>query len=217
MIPLLLSALVALTVIIERIMTFRKQHVAREIWTEILRLIQSNRFHEASKICQENLGPITAVLLAGIREFTNPIEQLELAMKNQAEAWIPQLEKRIEILDTVITAAPLMGLLGTITGMMGSFQILTEKGINEPNAITGGVAEALIATAAGLMIALVCLVAYNYLNSRVKTSIYEIESAASELLSIRMHAGTKLSAATNRPQAPNHTQAQTREPIHEVN
>jgi biopolymer transport protein ExbB len=107
-------------------------------------------------------------------------------MKNQAEEWMPLLEKRIDVIDTVITAAPLMGLLGTITGMMGSFQVLSEKGVNEPNAITGGVAEALIATATGLVIALVCLVAFNYLSGRVKTFIYEVESVASKLIEARM-------------------------------
>jgi biopolymer transport protein ExbB len=107
-------------------------------------------------------------------------------MKNQGEEWIPLLEKRIEIIDTVITAAPLMGLLGTITGMMGSFRILSEKGVNEPNAITGGVAEALIATATGLVIALICLVAYNYLSARIKEFIYEVEGASSKLVEARM-------------------------------
>jgi biopolymer transport protein ExbB len=70
--------------------------------------------------------------------------------------------------------------------MMGSFEILSEKGINEPNAITGGVAEALIATATGLIIALFCLVAYNYLSNRVKVFIYDVESAASRLVEIRL-------------------------------
>ena len=107
-------------------------------------------------------------------------------MKNRAEEWIPILEKRIDVIDTVITAAPLMGLLGTITGMMASFKVLSEKGVNEPNAITGGVAEALIATATGLVIALVCLVAFNYLSARVKLFIYDLESAASRLTELRM-------------------------------
>jgi biopolymer transport protein ExbB len=69
---------------------------------------------------------------------------------------------------------------------MGSFQILSEKGVNEPNAITGGVAEALIATATGLVIALICILAYNYLSSKVKAAIYDIESLASKLIETRL-------------------------------
>jgi biopolymer transport protein ExbB len=113
---------------------------------------------------------------------------MELSMKNRAEEWIPRLERRIEVVDTVITAAPLMGLLGTITGMMSSFRVLSENGVNEPHAITGGVAEALIATATGLVIALLCLVAYNHLSSRVKSFVCEIESAASRLIEARLAA-----------------------------
>src|SRR4029077_9683345 len=117
----------------------------------------------------------TMVLSAGLEHFSNPVTEMELSMKNRAEEWMPVLEKRIEVLDTVITAAPLMGLLGTITGMMASFRVLSEKGVNEPNAITGGVAEALIATATGLVIALVCLIAYNYLSTQIKLFIYQLE------------------------------------------
>ena len=107
-------------------------------------------------------------------------------MKNEGESWIPLLEKRIHILDTTITIAPLMGLLGTIMGMMGSFKVLTNSGMNDPYSITGGIAEALIATATGLVIALVCVIANNYFNTLVKNNIYEMESAASRLLEARM-------------------------------
>src|SRR5271156_546114 len=120
---------------------------------------------------------------------------MELAMKNRAEEWMPVLERRIDVIDTVITAAPLMGLLGTITGMMSSFRVLSEKGVNEPNAITGGVAEALIATATGLVIALICLVAYNYLSRRIKEFIYEIEGAASKLMEARIVSERRMRAS----------------------
>ena len=187
MYPLLLSALIALTVIIERVFLFQKVYkTSPATVTEVFRHIQANQLNKASELCQQGETPLHSVLLAGIEHFHSPVEIMELSMKNQAEAWIPTLEKRIEIIDTVVTAAPLMGLLGTITGMMGSFQVLSEKGVNEPNAITGGVAEALIATATGLVIALICILAYNYLSARVKASIYEIESIASKMLETRL-------------------------------
>jgi biopolymer transport protein ExbB len=129
--------------------------------------------------------PIGSILAKGQENQQKSTAAIELAMKNCAESWVPKFEKRIDVLDTVITAAPLMGLLGTITGMMGSFRVLSEKGVNEPNAITGGVAEALIATATGLVIALVCLMAYNFFLSRIKTLVYEMESAASKFLEIQ--------------------------------
>jgi biopolymer transport protein ExbB len=189
MYPLLLSALIALTVIFERLYVFRNRYATSAAWVgQVMEQVRSGKLQEADRICKEQQTPIASVLAAGIEHFGNPVEEMELSMKNQAEAWIPLLEKRIEVIDTVITAAPLMGLLGTITGMMASFRVLSEKGVNEPNAITGGVAEALIATATGLVIALICLVAYNYLSSRVKNFIYQVESVASRLVEIRMGA-----------------------------
>jgi biopolymer transport protein ExbB len=187
MYPLLLSALIALTVIFERMYFLNTVYrTPKDTLSAILKSLSQNNLQEAEKLCREKLTPVTSVIATGISHFSNPTEEMELAMKNQAEEWMPLLEKRIDVIDTVITAAPLMGLLGTITGMMGSFQVLSEKGVNEPNAITGGVAEALIATATGLVIALVCLVAYNYLSNRVKTFIYEVESVASKLIEARM-------------------------------
>jgi biopolymer transport protein ExbB len=187
MYPLLLSALVALTVIFERMYFLNTVYrTPKDTLAAILKSLSQNNLQEAEKLCRDKVTPVTSVIATGISHFSNPTEEMELAMKNQAEEWMPLLEKRIDVIDTVITAAPLMGLLGTITGMMGSFQVLSEKGVNEPNAITGGVAEALIATATGLVIALVCLVAFNYLSTRVKTFIYEVESVASKLAELRM-------------------------------
>jgi biopolymer transport protein ExbB len=192
MYPLLFSALIALTVIFEKFYAFKKSYsTPHGITSEVLKQVQAGKLLEADSKCKAHETPVTAVMQVGIEHFGNPVEEMELAMKNEAEQWIPLLEKRIEVIDTVITAAPLMGLLGTITGMMASFRVLSEKGVNEPNAITGGVAEALIATATGLVIALVCLVAYNYLSARVKEFIYEVESVASRMIELRMAAQRK--------------------------
>jgi biopolymer transport protein ExbB len=187
MYPLLLSALIALTVIIERFYVFNKRYTTPpELVSRVVSLLKSKDLVKASALCEANKTPVSAVLAVGMSHFDSPIEEMELAMKNEAEEWMPHLEKRIDVIDTVITAAPLMGLLGTITGMMSSFRVMSEKGVNEPNAITGGVAEALIATATGLVIALFCLVAYNYLSSRVKIFIYNLEAAGSRLVELRM-------------------------------
>ncbi len=187
MYPLLLAGVVALAVILERLYTFQRRFATPgQFVAQVIQQVGSRQLDQADLACQRYETPVAGVLSAGIEHFNNPIEEMELAMKNRAEAWVPILEQRIEILDTIITAAPLMGLLGTITGMMASFKVLSEQGVNEPNAITGGVAEALIATATGLVIALLCLVAYNYLTTRVKRFIYEVESVGSRLVEVRM-------------------------------
>jgi len=187
MYPLLFAALVGLTVILERLYALHNRFKAPEgLLDSVLSKVREGKVEEATENCASRSTPVEDVLAAGLVHLNSPLEEMELAMKNTAEAWLPRLEKRVDVIDTIITAAPLMGLLGTITGMMASFQVLSEKGVNEPNAITGGVAEALIATATGLVIALFCLVAFNYISARVKNFIYDLEGAGSRLVEARM-------------------------------
>lgn len=185
--PLLISAFIALTVIFERIYLLNfKYRLPQVLLEEIKQHLAGNNLAAVQKVIQASDTPAAAVLREGTHYFSAPLDELERRMSDEAQRWVPRLERRLEILDTVITAAPLMGLLGTITGMMGSFQILSEKGVNEPNAITGGVAEALIATATGLMIALICLLAYNYFNSLVRSYVQMIEDAANLMIEAKL-------------------------------
>jgi biopolymer transport protein ExbB len=189
MYPLLLSGLIALAVMIERFWLLKSRLITPKIEVQsFFALIQKGDLGNAATQAQASRSPVMNVLYSGVKDPSAPLDEVELSMQNEAEMWIPLVERRLEVLDTVITAAPLMGLLGTITGMMASFQVLSEKGVNEPGAITGGVAEALIATATGLVIALITLVAYNYLNQAVKDLLFEMENAASRLIEVRKSA-----------------------------
>jgi biopolymer transport protein ExbB len=118
------------------------------------------------------------VLASGLAH-RNP--SLSKALEVAAQKEIPVLKRRLTILDTIITLAPLLGLLGTVTGMIGSFDIMSQAGLGQPHAVTGGVAEALIATATGLLIAILTLVPYNYFASRADEEVEEIEYYASRL------------------------------------
>jgi biopolymer transport protein ExbB len=106
------------------------------------------------------------------------------AMQAAAQVEVSQARRCLPILDTVITLAPLLGLLGTITGMISAFGIVSEAGLGQPHAITGGIAEALIATATGLLIAIMTLIPYNYFRSKVEqlTDVLEEQSTRLELL-----------------------------------
>lgn len=192
MVPLLLSSLIALTVILERWKALQKKYVTPNGFTEsVLQKVKDGKVAEAIELCAKKEIPVAAILKAGLGHFKNPSAEMEIAMKNEGESWVPVLEKRVHVLDTTITIAPLMGLLGTIIGMMGSFKVLTRSGVDDPYSITGGIAEALVATATGLVIALVCVVAHNFFNTAIKNFIYEMESAASRLLEARMAAERK--------------------------
>jgi biopolymer transport protein ExbB len=123
-------------------------------------------------------SPVTRVLAAGL-ENRQPFSTK--AMEAAAQGQVPLLKNRLAVLDTIITLAPLLGLLGTITGMISSFGIMSIAGLGQPHAVTGGIAEALIATATGLLIAILTLIPFNYFNARVERELEIIEYFSSRL------------------------------------
>jgi biopolymer transport protein ExbB len=177
MVPLLACSIIALAVVIERIIFWRRAR-SRGPVEELLRLVESQEFAKAIDLGGNLDLPVARVLTAGLAH-RNP--SLTKALEVAAQAEIPVLKKRLTILDTIITLAPLLGLLGTITGMISSFGIMSEAGLGQPHAVTGGVAEALIATAAGLLIAILTLVPYNYFSNRAERELEEIEYYGSRL------------------------------------
>lgn len=177
MVPLLACSIISLAVAIERFMFWRGIR-SRGPVEELLQLAEQKEFEKALQLGGTSDLPATRVLAAGLAH-RNPA--LAKALEVAAQEEIPVLKKRLTILDTIITLAPLLGLLGTITGMISSFGIMSEAGLGQPHAVTGGVAEALIATATGLLIAILTLVPYNYFSNRAEQELEEIEYYASRL------------------------------------
>jgi biopolymer transport protein ExbB len=198
MVPLLVCSVLAVAVMIERWRALAAAETGVEgLMGGVRERLMDGRVEEALRLCEGARGPVAAVLAAGLRMFRQSLlrdecvgappaaAHVERAMEELALREVPRLQRRLGVLDTVITVAPLLGLLGTVTGMMGSFHVLaSHEGLSQPTAITGGVAEALIATATGLGIAIVTLVAYNALCEKVKAITSEIEVRATQLLNI---------------------------------
>lgn len=186
MIPLLACSVIALALTIERLIFWSRlrSHGAIE---NILKLAETGEFDQALKAGRTSRHPLARVLVAGLAH-RNPAPAK--AMEAAAQAQAPVLKSRLGVLDTIITLAPLLGLLGTVIGMIGSFDIMSEAGMGQPHAVTGGVAEALIATATGLLIAILTLVPYNYFNMRVEKEMDAMEHYSSSLeLLLEEHAG----------------------------
>jgi biopolymer transport protein ExbB len=177
MVPLLACSIISLAVVIERMIFWRRARSRAPI-EELLQLVERREFTKATELGGKLDLPAARVLTAGLAH-RNP--SLTKALEVAAQAEIPVLKKRLTILDTIITLAPLLGLLGTITGMISSFGIMSEAGLGQPHAVTGGVAEALIATAAGLLIAIVTLIPYNYFSNRAEQELEEMEYYGSRL------------------------------------
>jgi biopolymer transport protein ExbB len=184
--PLFACALISVAVMIERFIVIRRAGADNEGLTEQVRtLIQQGRIAEAQKLCEDAPGPVPALLAGGIRNHKLDADAIERRMEELALRETPILYRRLGVLDTIITIAPLLGLLGTVTGMIKSFHIVgAAGGLNNTTGISGGVAEALIATATGLAIAIVTLIGYNYLTERVKEVIADMEVRATQLLNI---------------------------------
>jgi biopolymer transport protein ExbB len=177
MAPLLVASIVALTVVLERSWFWWCQRSSTEA-ERVLELAARGEWEEAAHAGGAARTPSARVLAAGIQHRNPaPTAAMEVAAQTERSA----MTRYLGILDTVITLSPLLGLLGTVTGMIRAFGVVAEAGMNEPHAITGGVAEALIATAAGLAVAIMTLVPYNYFLRRVERGVEEMERAGSRL------------------------------------
>ncbi|MCE5286238.1 MAG: MotA/TolQ/ExbB proton channel family protein [Pelosinus sp.] len=174
--PLLFCSLVAVTIIIERI-TFFRNSKAPEKAERVLKSIEQGNIAEAYELTKSAQIPILRILSAGIFEHTAPAKAMEAAAIKEISA----MKRGLAALDTIITLSPLLGLLGTIIGMIGSFQVMAVGGLGQPHAVTGGVAEALIATATGISVAVVTLIPYNYFQARIEKETESIEHFATRL------------------------------------
>lgn len=177
MIPLLASSIISLAVILERLFFWRHLRTHEE-GTTILSLVAQGNHQQALDLAQASRHPVARVLQAGL-EHAYPAPGVAMAAVAQME--LTRLRHYLPILDTIITLAPLLGLLGTITGMISAFGIVSEAGLGQPHAITGGIAEALIATATGLSVAIITLIPYNYFQARVEEMTARIEERATRL------------------------------------
>ncbi|WP_371379621.1 MotA/TolQ/ExbB proton channel family protein [Sporomusa aerivorans] len=176
MVPLLICSLVSLTVIIERLYFFRKTAV-NGLAEQIVGLVKNGQPGEAARLSKAAAAPLLNILGVGIEQAGSPVKAMEAA----AIAEITLMKRGLPVLDTIITLSPLLGLLGTIIGMISSFQVMTLGSLAQPHAITGGVAEALIATAAGITVAVSTLIPYNYFTARVEKETEVIEYYATRL------------------------------------
>jgi len=204
MYPLVICAVMSVAFMIERFITINRASADNEVLTEQVREhLQGGRVNDALAVCDQHPGPVAGLLANGIRNRNLDSDSIERAMEELALRETPLLYRHLGILDTIITVAPLLGLLGTVTGMIKSFNVVgSAAGLNNPTAITGGVAEALLATATGLAIAIVTLVGYNYLTEKVKEIIADMEVRATQLMNIlanlRGTEGIRSEVAANR-------------------
>lgn len=184
MIPLLACSIISVAVLLERHVRVNKARAnASHVIMEAEDAIYDGDPARAAKILEAHDSSVARVLAAGIRSYRLGERAVERAMEEQGTREVSSLTARLSWLDTIITIAPLLGLLGTVTGMISAFHVIaTKEGISTPTAITGGVAEALVATATGLAIAIITLVGHNAVQEKIKGIVSEIEARANAML-----------------------------------
>jgi biopolymer transport protein ExbB len=180
MYPLLICSIIALTVIIERTIFWIGEDYRRDqaLVNEVLSLAERGNWESVRARIGNSKDFIIRILVAGIlhREFS-----IAKAMETAASDELDRMRRYLHILDTIITVSPLLGIFGTVIGIILSFEMLGSAGIEEPQAVTAGIAQALITTASGLGIAILSLFPFNYFNSRVEKAATTIEKYATSL------------------------------------
>lgn len=182
--PILICSIVGLAIAIERWMVLNKASInVNEFLAKLRKALLVNRsVRDGIKVCEQYRGPLASIMKAGLLKYGQPKEDVQKTIETAAIHEMSRLEARLMVLATVVTVAPLLGFLGTVTGMIASFDALAKEGLSNPGAVAAGISEALITTAAGLIVALPIQLFYNYFTSRINKTVREIETSTNMLL-----------------------------------
>jgi biopolymer transport protein ExbB len=177
-------SIIAAVIIIEKLLYFRKIRVDEEKMINRLKsALWKGHYDEALSICENNPSPITNLMRVGIEHRSYPTDTIRDAIFDAANLEIPKLEKHLPALGTVAHIAPLLGLLGTVTGNIAAFGVLGKFGsVGDPGLLAKGIAEALLTTAAGIIVSIPAIVFYNFLVSKVNHTIIRLENRVNELV-----------------------------------
>ena len=180
MYPLLLCSFLVLFVVVERILYWTTIDMSRDrkLLDDVLELCRQGEWEKIRQKVSDTKDYIITILVAGIvhKEFS-----MGKAMEAAATDQVKRMQRFMGVLDTMITVAPLLGIFGTVIGIINSFEMLGTAGIEDPKAVTAGIAQALITTATGLGIAIFSVFPFNYFNSRVEKAVHTIEKYATSL------------------------------------
>ena len=185
--PILACSVFAFGLIIERMGYLHTLNInTRELLSGVLDNVKRHQIKEALQICEKTDHPIAHILKAGILKYDRSRSQIKEAIEDVSLYEIPKLEKNLSLLATIAHVCPLLGFLGTVTGMVRCFQVIQVKAtLLHPvpvSDLAAGIWEALLTTIAGLIVAIPVFMAYNYLIGRVNSFILEMEKASTELV-----------------------------------
>ena len=179
---LLICSIVVVTIAIERFLYYKNNSSEKNFLNSLEIMLNNKDFIKAQKLCKEDDGILAKVAQSGIFAINNNSKDINSIVEGTAAIVVAKLKENLSHLDTIVTVAPLLGLLGTVVGMIGSFSVLNIKN-GQPLAITAGVGEALVATAFGLCVAVLSMGVYSYCNHILDKMITDIERVAVLIIS----------------------------------
>src|ERR1700728_3484498 len=177
--PIILCSIVAAAIVLERLWTLQDRRVLPpDLTKKVWKLVESHRIDDKIVAALEQNSPLGKLLAVGLANRDRPREVLMERLEDTGRHVVHELERFLNTLGTIAGVSPLLGLLGTVTGIIKAFNAINAGGAGDPRMLSGGIAEALVATAAGLCVAIPSLVAYRYLRGRVERIVVEMEKHA---------------------------------------
>jgi len=185
MYPILFCSVLSLAIFLDKVWVLRKKKVVpRELLQGVEDFVRRGQILQAESFCRQNNTPMARILISGLKNFGKKKEEIKAVMEKTGRKEVAILAKYIEAVATVAAVCPLLGLLGTVSGMIKAFGVISLAGVGNPSILAGGIAEALIATAAGLSVAVPSYVAYKYLIGKVDSYSLEMEQTSLEIVDL---------------------------------
>ena len=184
MIPILVLFVITIYILIEKILIINRESKSPKGFTdEIISRVKNEDINGAILICNDTNNPVSRMILKGLNKLNTSLKNIESSIENVGKIEIYNLEKNLNLLATISGAAPMIGFLGTVTGMIQAFiSIAEEEGAVSPKLLSSGIYEAMLTTAAGLFVGIVAYLSYNYLVSRVEKLIHKMEYTTIEFI-----------------------------------
>ncbi len=181
--PIMLCSIVAAAITLERLWTLQDRRVLPpDLMQKVWKLVEANQINDKVILALEHNSPLGRLLAAGLQNRHRPREILMERLEDTGRHVVYELERYLTTLGTIAGVSPLLGLLGTVTGIIKAFNAINAGGAGDPRMLSGGIAEALVATAAGLCVAIPSLIMYRYLRGRVERIVVEMEKNALRLV-----------------------------------
>ena len=185
---LLLLSILAIYILVERYFAIRKESLEDEDFLmSIRKFVEEKNIDQAKKLCKNTDSPIARMIEKGLDRIDKPMTDISSAIENQGKLEIYKMDNKIANLATISGAAPMIGFLGTVIGMIIAFQKMARETTVSPSDLAGGIYTAMITTAAGLVVGIIAYISYNYLVNKVDKVIFQLEARTTEFLDLLHH------------------------------